>query len=121
VNRLALIPALLTLAAPASAADFSFEGYGDLRLVAPPSSGSYLDGELGKLRFGRDDEVFQPGDLVGSARVLVTPELLATATARVNAQYGPGVDLLEGYVRYRPVSTSPWRWSVTVGAFFPQF
>ena len=110
---------LAVLATSAAAADFSFEGYGDLRLVAPATTGAYFDGDLGKLRYGDDDEVFQPGDLIGEGRVLITPELMATATARVNAQYGPGVDLLEGYVRYRPVSTNEWRWSVKVGAFFP--
>jgi hypothetical protein len=110
---------LILLSTPATAADFSFEGYGDFRLIAPPSTDSYLDGGLGKLRYGSDDEAFQPGDIVGEGRVMITPELMATATARVNAEYGPAVDLLEGYVRYRPVSTTPWRWSVKVGAFFP--
>jgi hypothetical protein len=114
-----LCAGVLSLAGPAAAADFQFEGYGDLRLVLPPSTGAYVDGELGKLRFGDDDEVFQLGDFVGAGRVLITPELMATATVRANAQYGPGVDLLEGYVRYRPVSTSEWRWSVKAGAFFP--
>jgi len=114
-----LCAGVLSLAGPAAAADFQFEGYGDLRLVLPPSTGAYVDGELGKLRFGDDDEVFQLGDFVGAGRVLITPELMATATVRANAQYGPGVDLLEGYVRYRPVSTSDWRWSVKAGAFFP--
>ena len=121
MRKLALYALLLALAAPARAADFSFEGYADLRLVAPPSTGAYLDGDLGKLRYGAGDEVFQPGDLIGEGRALITPELMATATARVNAQYGPAVDLLEGYVRYRPVSTSEWRWSVKAGAFFPPF
>jgi hypothetical protein len=121
VNRFALLALLVTLATPARAADFSFQGYGDVRLVAPPATGAYLDGDLGKLRYGDDDEVFQPGDLIGEGRVLVTPELMATATARVNTQYGPAVDLLESYVRYRPVSTSEWRWSVKLGAFFPPF
>ncbi len=62
--RLALAAALAA-AAPAAAADFSFNGYGDVRLVAPPSTGSYLDGDLGKLRYRNGDEVFQPGDIVG--------------------------------------------------------
>ena len=117
----ALFCFLLTIgaAAPALAADFSFNGYGDFRLVAPPSTGSYLDGDLGKLRYGTDDEVFQPGDIVGEGRVTIVPELMATATARINTQYGPAVDLIEGYVRYRPVSTTAWRWSGKVGAFFP--
>jgi hypothetical protein len=117
--RRAFCAGVLMLAGPAAAADFQFEGYGDLRLVAPPSTGAYLDGALGKLRYGDDDNAFQLGDLVGEGRVLVTPELMATATARVNADYGPAVDLLEAYARYRPVSTNEWRWSVKVGAFFP--
>ncbi len=106
-------------ATPAAAADFDYEGYADFRLVSPPSTGSYLDGDLGKLRYGNDDEAFQPGDVVASGRVTIVPALMATATARIDTQYGPGLDLLEGYLRYRPVSTSEWRWSVKVGAFFP--
>ena len=118
MKRYALI-ALAALSGPAAAADFQFEGYGDLRLVAPPATGAYMDGDLGKLRYGKDDNAFQPGDFVGEGRVLISPELMATATARANADYGPGVDLLEAYARYRPVSTNEWRWSVKVGAFFP--
>ncbi len=117
MRRLVLLLALLP--APAAAADFSFEGYGDIRLVSTPSTESSWDGGLGKLRYSSDDNAFQAGDLVGEGRVLITPELMATATARVNTEYGPAADLLEGYMRYRPVSTSEWRWSVKVGAFFP--
>jgi hypothetical protein len=29
------------------------------------------------------------------------------------------VDVIDAYVRYRPVSLTPWRWSVRAGAFFP--
>ena len=119
MTRSALPLLALLLTTPAGAADFSFEGYGDVRLISPPSTGSYLDGDLGKLRYSDGDETFQPGDFIGEGRVLITPELMATATARVNTEYGPAADLLEGYVRYRPVSTTEWRWSVKVGAFFP--
>jgi hypothetical protein len=114
---LALLALLIAL--PAQAADFRFEGYGDVRLVVPPSTEGYLDGGLGKLRFGEDDKGLRAGDIVGEGRVIIVPELIATATARVNLDYGPGIDLIEGYVRYRPVSTTRWRWSVKVGAFFP--
>jgi hypothetical protein len=117
--RRAFCACALAFTGPAAAADFQFEGYGDLRLIVPPSTGSYLDGELGKLRYGDDDNAFQPGDLVGEGRVLVTPELMATATARVNADYGPAADLLEAYALYSPASATRWHWSVKVGAFFP--
>jgi hypothetical protein len=115
----ALLAASIVLAGPAAAADFEFSGYGDVRLIAPPSSDAYMDGGLGKLRYGSGDSNFQLGDFVGEGRVLVTPELMMTATARANDDYGPALNLLEAYARYRPVSTDEWRWSVKVGAFFP--
>jgi len=119
MTRGIVLVALLLLATPAAAADFSFEGYGDFRLVAPPSTGAYLDGELGKLRYGDDDAALQPGDLIGEARVTISSELQARATARVNAKYGPAIDLLEGIIEYQPTTTGDWVWSMKAGAFFP--
>ena len=52
---IAFLCAALT-ATNAAAVDFSFDGYGDLRLVAPSNEVSYLDGGLGKLRYGSEDE-----------------------------------------------------------------
>jgi len=117
-----LILAAALLRAPAMAADFHFSGYADMRLVfAPTNSDSYLDGGLEKVRFGEDDghPGIKLGDIVGSGSVQVTPAFSATAVARINPDYGPAFDLIEAYVRYRPVSTNSWRWSVQAGAFFP--
>ncbi len=112
---------LAVIATPAGAIDISVHGYGDARLVVPPADDSYLDGGLGKLRFGRDDGSpnLHLAGLVGEARVLLMPELTAAATARIDPDYGPAIDLLDAWVRYRPVSTSRWEWSVKAGAFFP--
>jgi len=123
-NRPAALPVVtpvlaLLLATPAFGVDFQFEGYGDIRLVMAPKTDSLLDGGLGKLRFGEDDGGIEPGDIVGEGRAIILPELTATATVRANPDYGPAVDLLEAFVRYRPVSTNAWRWSVKLGAFFP--
>ena len=109
------------IAVPARAIDFKFDGYMDARFVLPPSDDSYLDGGLGKLRFGRDDGSpnLHLTEMVGEGHALITPEITATATARIDPNYGPGIDLLESWVRYRPVSTTEWRWSVKAGAFFP--
>ena len=105
----------------ADGADFHFNGYADLRLIVPSTQGSYSYGDLGKLRFGYDDgtTAAQLSDIVGEGRVQILPELMAVATGRINPHYGPALDLIEAYVRYRPVSTNAWRWSVKVGAFFP--
>jgi hypothetical protein len=113
---------LLLVPGSAQAMDFHFSGYGDGRMVfAPTNSGSYLDGGLGKLRFGEDDghPGFHLTEFVGSASVQLDGSWSATAVGRINPEYGPAIDLIEGYVRYKPVSTSSWRWSVQAGAFFP--
>lgn len=116
--RAAIIWTVLSLVTGVSdAAEFHFTGYGDLRLVAPPVQDAYLDGGLGKLRFGEDDANFKLGDLVGEARI-AEDDWLLQADARFNAEYGPAFDLLEGYVRYAPQSNTQWRWSARAGAFF---
>jgi hypothetical protein len=111
--------ALLAVAAPARAAQFDFTGDVDFRLVLPPSDDrSWLEGGLGKLRYGEGDSNFQFAGAIGQAQAIITPELLAVAVARLELQQRSSLDLLEAYARYRPVSTTQWRWSVKGGAFF---
>jgi hypothetical protein len=109
--------ALFIVTGVSDAADFHLAGYGDVRLVAPPATDAYLDGGLGKLRFGEDDANFKLGDVVAEAS-LAGGAWSAQADARLNAEYGPAVDLLEAYVRYAPASNTQWRWSARAGAFF---
>jgi hypothetical protein len=121
IRRFLAFVFLLGLAAPASAAEFSFGGYADFRLVAPSDQRSWLEGGLGKLRFGKGDSNFQFAEAVGEGRALLTPELLAVVTLRIEPRQHTFFDLTEAYLRYRPVSTNAWRWSVKAGAFFPPF
>src|SRR5947207_2962638 len=101
--------------------DFGASGYVDLRLVASGDEISWLQGGLGKLRYGKDDSNFQFAGAVGQGYVLLTPEILTVAVARIEPEQRTFADLLEAYVEYRPVSTSPWRWSIKGGAFFAPF
>ncbi|HEY4123038.1 MAG TPA: hypothetical protein VGM36_00405 [Rhizomicrobium sp.] len=103
------------------AVDFTLEGYGDLRFVAPSGEVSYLDGGLGKTRYGTGDggPNVHVSEIALQARAQITPELSSVIVLRSDPAHGPAVDMLEGYVRYRPVSTNEWRWSVKAGAFFP--
>jgi hypothetical protein len=118
-----LLSALLLLAStsPALAADFHFDGYADFRLIVPSNQESWQDGGLGKLRYGAEDDKPQLrlAEAVGQAVVLITPELMGLAVARIEPEQRTFFDFLEAYLRYRPVSTNAWRWSVKAGAFFP--
>jgi len=112
---------LLCLPGAAVAQDFQWHGYIDARLQSSSSDeNSWIDGGLGKTRFGADaGNALQFGGaaLVGTWQV--TPSLLAVTDVQASAATSPKIGLLDAYVRYRPVSTTPWRWSVKLGAFFP--
>src|SRR5215470_10715654 len=117
-----ILAALLLLcgySTAANAVDFHFDGYVDFRLVVPSNEESWMQGGLGKLRYGDGDSNFQFAELVGQASVQITPALVAIGVGRVEPNQRTFFDALEGYIRYRPVSTSAFRWSVKAGAFFP--
>jgi hypothetical protein len=114
---------LLLATAPARAVEAKLEGYVDLRVVkAAEEDRTWLDGGLGKLRFdgaGNRDDVFGIVEGVVEGSLQLTPDALAFVSLRYDEDQRSPVDLVEAYVRYRPVSTSPWRWSLKLGAFFP--
>lgn len=115
------LPALFVMASlPAYAMDAGIDGYLDVRLVLPADERSWLDGGLGKTRYGEGDSNFQFAELVAQGHVLFTPEFSAVASIRIGPDQRTAVDVLEAYLRYRPVSTTPMRWSVKAGAFFPE-
>ncbi|MBV9570482.1 MAG: hypothetical protein JO056_04490 [Alphaproteobacteria bacterium] len=113
---------LCVTAGPASAEiDYGASGYIDIRLVSPADETSWLQGGLGKTRFGKGDSGVQFGEAVGQGYVMLMPELLALTVLRIEPEQRTFVDALEAYLRYRPVSTSAWRWSIKGGAFFAPF
>ena len=121
MRRLAAV-LLCALSSPAAAqVDYGVGGYVDFRLVSPGDEISWLQGGLGKTRYGGGDSNFQFAAAIGQGYVQLTPELLAVGVLRIEPEQRTFIDALEGYVRYRPVSTSSWRWSVKGGAFFAPF
>jgi len=101
------------------AIDFSAHGYLDCRLVARADERSFADGGLGKTRFGgggTDATCVQAGI---ATTAIFAPSLLAQAELQYQTTDHATVSVLEAYLRYRPVSTTPLRWSVKAGAFFP--
>jgi hypothetical protein len=111
--------ALFALARSVGAEDADLHGYLDCRLVAPSSERSWTDGGLGKTRYGGGGVLAtcaQAG-LVGTWQA--TPALLALADVQYATTGRGTLSVLEAYLRYRPVSTTPLRASFKLGAFFP--
>ena len=101
-----------------AATDFSAHGYVDCRLISRASERSWADGGFGKTRFG--DGGFSAAcvqaDLTVTAQL--TPALVALADVQYQTTDKNAFSALEAYLRYRPVSTTPLRWSIKVGEFF---
>lgn len=113
--------AVLLGAMPAGAVDaddFDVHGYADVRLVCAPDETSWTHGGLGKTRYGDGDDSARFGGAGIAVAWQATPQLLAFADARTQPQFDSTFGLLEAYVRFRPVSVSPWRWSIKAGEFF---
>jgi hypothetical protein len=111
----------ISVATSSAAAEVHFNGFADARLIVPPATNSYLDGGLGKLRFGSDDSSpsFKLGEIVGEGTATFGDDWLLQADARVSPQYGSAVDLIEAFAQFAPKSNGEWSWSVRAGAFFP--
>jgi hypothetical protein len=117
--RAAALAALALVGARlAQAQDLDAHGYVDCRVIARADERSWTDGGLGKTRFGGGGATaacVQAG-LVATAQL--TPALLALADLQYQTTGQNAFSALEAYLRYRPVSTTPLRWSVKLGEFF---
>lgn len=109
-------------AVAAHAQDVRVNGLADLRLVAPSGEDSNFAGGLGKLRWGSNDPTPVAPELGGlylRGTAQLAPDVLAAVELRSNAQQQTAVNLLDAFLRWRPVSITRWRWAVQAGAFFP--
>lgn len=104
------------------AADFTFQGYADFRLVVPASEVSWLDGGLGKLRYGGSQPTpnFRFAEAVGQGALILSDDLRIVTVARIEPKQRSGVDLLESYATWRP-RIEGWLAALKIGAFFPPF
>jgi len=102
----------------ALAEDWRIDGYVDLRAEAPASDATWREGGFGKTRYSGS----QPETVIGGALLEPSWQILPDLRAVVDLQYNPTTrdkfGVIDAYLRYRPVSTSPWRWSVKAGMFF---
>jgi hypothetical protein len=100
------------------AGSVDWNGYVDFRAVAPTQQQDWTDGGLGKARFGGGGSAASTQAAL-AASFQLAPEWLASGTLQVMPQQRHPLDILDASIRYRPVSTTPWRWSLRMGAFFP--
>jgi hypothetical protein len=109
---------LLASSGTARAQDFQLHGFLDLRAVSPAQETGWNDGGLGKSRYGSGDGGVRLGGAVLDADWQVTPALSAIADLQYQPDEHRHLDVLDAYLRYRPASITPWRWSLKAGAFF---
>ena len=117
--RLHSMIAVWSLAMAVHAQDIDLHAYADERLVAAPNDTSWTRGGFGKTRYGDGQTRLHFGGAAVYASAQITPELLALGQVQYQTSGHSGFSLLEAWLRYRPVSTTPWRWFVRAGVFFP--
>ncbi|AXK73258.1 hypothetical protein DWG18_13860 [Lysobacter sp. TY2-98] len=118
-RALSVAATLCITCTPVAAQSFHVQGAIDGRVgTTTADSASGFDGGLGKGRLGAGDGHF---DVHGAllADWQITPALLASAEVRYAPESRKPLDVLDAWVRWRPVSTSAWRGSVKAGMFFP--
>lgn len=116
-----LLVACAALCSSARAAELSFDGYADVRLVLPSNQKSWIDGGLGKFRFGarQPSPNFRFTEAVEQVGLDIAPDIRGVVLARAEPEQRTAIDLLESYLAWRPAAAERWRWSITAGAFFP--
>lgn len=112
--------ALLLLPCTLHAQEVDLHGYIDMRIVVPSDETGWADGGLGKSRYGNGNNIEAKfGGVALAATWHPTPSTVAVAELQYPTGDDRHLDVLDAYVRYRPVSMTPWRWSAKLGAFFP--
>ena len=118
VRSTLLLILLLSAAAVARAQDFSVHGFADFRALAAPDESAWTHGGIGKTRYGDGSASARFGAAAAVASWQFAPAWLAVADVRHEPLDDSGLSLVEAFVRVRPVSTSPWRWTLKAGEFF---
>ena len=118
VSCAALTAIILSVAAPARALDFDVSGYGDFRAVSQPAMTDWLQGGLGKFRYGGGNSNLHAQGLVQGVLHL-GDDFSAVTVIRADQEEVGGLDVLEGYAAWHPGSDGAVSWSVKAGAFFP--
>lgn len=104
--------------------EMHYSGLIDLRAINTDTTTSWLDEGLGKLRYGGDNAGnSRTMGRLAEAALVMSPRFSWDFTGHIVLKYDPQqkntVDLIEGFLAYRPITTSPYRVKSRVGMFFP--
>ncbi len=108
----------ISVGTPALALDFAVSGFGDFRAVAQPGMRDWLQGGLGKFRYGGSNSDLHVAG-VGQGVLSLDDAFSAITVIRADQEEVGGLDVLESYASWRPASDGDFSWSVKAGAFFP--
>ncbi len=101
--------------------DIQLHGLLDLRYLNVDGANTWLDGGLSKFSYGHGGGTnllnFNQAALVLQSRL--DWSWSGILTAKSSERQNNPIDISEAILLFRPVSTSPWRFSGRIGAFFP--
>lgn len=117
--RLCSMVAVWSIALSLHAQETDLHAYVDERLVAAPDDTSWTRGGFGKTRYGDGKTHFHFGGAAVLGAAQLAPELLALGQVQYQTSGRSSLSVLEAWLRYRPVSITPWRWSLRAGVLFP--
>ena len=118
IHCAAITAIILAVTAPAKALDFDVSGYGDFRAVSQPAMTDWLQGGLGKFRYGGSNSNLHAQGLA-QGTLSLSSDFSAVTVIRADQEEVGGLDVLESYASWHPASDGPFSWSVKAGAFFP--
>lgn len=93
----------------------------DVRAAVADAEPSWLDGDLGKTRYGEGGD--STSLRLAEASLIAVPRFSWSTSGYLYVKADPeqvhALDVVEGYLSYQPVSTSAWRMRGKLGAFYP--
>ena len=104
--------------------DVKFSGFIDARIVRTSDQKGWLDGGLGKSRYGAKAGGDSETQIdIAEVSLIIEPKFTWALTGMVHLQYTheqtKAVDVVEAYLKYKPLSASKLRFSARAGLLYP--
>lgn len=117
-SLLTLVPSIIGAVA-ATGMDTTWYWVGDIRVVPVTRERSWMDGGLGKTRYGKGDGGLQLAESHLLGYLTITDEVEIYGHLRAEAAQKTAADVIEAFVRWQPMIDDDLPLTVKAGAFFP--